>query len=171
MERFYWDQMRVGPGELVFAVRESGVLAAVWCAELGVGEATACAALAARLPASIVLRRDVDGVALGARRALAAYMSDAGAGVAWPAEAARGTRFQRAVLAECRRIQMGTTTTYGELAGRAGGGPRAVGAALGANPLCVVWPCHRVVGAGGALTGYAGGLGWKQWLLQHENAL
>ncbi len=165
---FFWDRLRVGPGELVFAVRVSGALAATGCAGPGLGESAACERLAARLPAGALLRRDVHGVAAGARAALSAYLADGGADVAWPAEAAAGTPYQRKVWEACRGIQKGRTVTYGELARVAGGGARAVGAALGANPLCVVWPCHRVVGAGGVLTGYAGGLEWKRWLLRQE---
>ena len=81
-----------------------------------------------------------------------------------------GTPFQRAVWAALREIPAGATTSYAALA-RALGRPRAVravGAANGANPVSVVVPCHRVVGADGALTGYGGGLHRKRWLLDHE---
>ena len=83
-----------------------------------------------------------------------------------------GTPFQRRVWAELRRVPVGETTTYGALA-RTIGTPRAfraVGAANGANPVSIVVPCHRVVGAAGALTGYGGGLPRKRWLLAHEGA-
>lgn len=78
--------------------------------------------------------------------------------------------FQRQVLAALARIGYGRTTSYGALAASIGrpSAARAVGAALGANPLCVVLPCHRVVASGGALTGYAGGLRAKQYLLELE---
>ena len=82
-----------------------------------------------------------------------------------------GTPFQREVWAALRRIAPGETTSYGALA-LALGRPkavRAVGAANGANPISLVAPCHRVVGGGGALTGYAGGLDRKSWLLAHES--
>jgi len=81
-----------------------------------------------------------------------------------------GTAFQQAVWRALAAIPCGHTTSYGELA-RALGRPsasRAVGAANGANPLAIVVPCHRVVGASGALTGYAGGVDAKRWLLAHE---
>ena len=81
-----------------------------------------------------------------------------------------GTPFQREVWTALRRIAPGQTTSYGALA-LALGRPkavRAVGAANGANPVSLVAPCHRVVGGGGALTGYAGGLDRKSWLLEHE---
>jgi methylated-DNA-[protein]-cysteine S-methyltransferase len=84
--------------------------------------------------------------------------------------AASGTPFQRAVWAALRSIPPGTTLTYGALARRLGrpGGARSVGHANGANPVSVVVPCHRLVGAGGSLTGYGGGIARKQWLIAHE---
>jgi methylated-DNA-[protein]-cysteine S-methyltransferase len=82
----------------------------------------------------------------------------------------RGTPFQRRVWAQLRRVPHGATVTYTELA-RAVGRPdsvRAVAAAVGRTPVPIVVPCHRVVGAGGALTGYGGGLGRKAALLDLE---
>ena len=81
-----------------------------------------------------------------------------------------GTRFQCDVWNALREIPSGTTTTYGELAVKVGrgGASRAVGAANGANPISIVVPCHRVIGANGTLTGYASGLPRKRWLLDHE---
>lgn len=83
-----------------------------------------------------------------------------------------GTDFQRRVWAELRRIPCGTTISYGELARRLGNADamRAVGLANGRNPIAVVVPCHRVIGADGSLTGYGGGLHRKAWLLAHEGA-
>jgi len=81
-----------------------------------------------------------------------------------------GTAFQRAVWAGLRTIPAGQTRTYGQLAA-AIGSPRAVraaGLANGQNPVAVIVPCHRVIGANGALTGYAGGIERKRWLLTHE---
>ena len=86
----------------------------------------------------------------------------------------RGTEFQRRVWAAVDAIPYGTTVSYGELARRFGAPPervRAVAAAVGANPLLVVRPCHRVIGADGSLTGYAGGLPRKEFLLAHEGVL
>ena len=84
--------------------------------------------------------------------------------------ATNGTTFQRKVWKALRDIPCGTTTHYGRLATEVGhpGASRAVGAANGANPIGIVVPCHRVIGASGKLTGYAGGLSHKQWLLDHE---
>jgi methylated-DNA-[protein]-cysteine S-methyltransferase len=72
-----------------------------------------------------------------------------------------------------RAIPYGTTLSYGELARRLGDvrATRAVGAANGKNPIPIIVPCHRVVGANGALTGFGGGLDRKRWLLEHEGAL
>ena len=83
-----------------------------------------------------------------------------------------GTAFQRSVWAALRDIPAGETRSYGQLAA-AIGSPRAVraaGLANGQNPIAVIVPCHRVIGANGTLTGYAGGLERKKWLLAHEAA-
>jgi methylated-DNA-[protein]-cysteine S-methyltransferase len=84
--------------------------------------------------------------------------------------APEGTPFQRRVWQALLAIPYGRTTTYGELARALGepGAARAVGAANGRNPVSIVVPCHRVIGAGGALTGYGGGIPRKKWLLAHE---
>ena len=81
-----------------------------------------------------------------------------------------GTAFQRRVWDALAAVPLGQTTTYGALARHLGdaGAAQAVGAANGANPLAIVVPCHRVVGADGALVGYAGGLGRKRALLDLE---
>ncbi|HEV7732104.1 MAG TPA: methylated-DNA--[protein]-cysteine S-methyltransferase [Candidatus Binatia bacterium] len=83
-----------------------------------------------------------------------------------------GTPFQRRVWEALRAIPAGQTLSYGMLATRLGAptASRAVGLANGANPIGVVVPCHRVVGANGDLTGYGGGLERKRWLLAHEGA-
>jgi methylated-DNA-[protein]-cysteine S-methyltransferase len=83
---------------------------------------------------------------------------------------AHGTAFQEAVWAEVARIPYGVTATYGQIAQRIErpGATRAVGAAVGANPLPILIPCHRVIGAGGSLTGYGGGLEIKAALLRLE---
>ncbi|WP_447600392.1 methylated-DNA--[protein]-cysteine S-methyltransferase [Nitrospira sp. Nam80] len=81
-----------------------------------------------------------------------------------------GTAFQKSVWRALRDIPAGHTISYGELARRVGrpAAVRAVGLANGANPIGVVVPCHRVIGADGSLTGYGGGLERKRWLLNHE---
>jgi len=84
--------------------------------------------------------------------------------------ALKGSDFQQAVWRALDDIPYGETCTYGELANRVAdrSKTRAVAAAVGRNPLCIVLPCHRVIGADGSLTGYAGGLERKRWLLDHE---
>jgi len=81
-----------------------------------------------------------------------------------------GSEFQRGVWEALLRIPPGKTRSYGEIAKEIGLGEavRAVGRANGDNCLCIIVPCHRVIGANGALTGYGGGLWRKQWLLDHE---
>jgi methylated-DNA-[protein]-cysteine S-methyltransferase len=81
-----------------------------------------------------------------------------------------GTDFQRKVWRALRAIPAGRTTSYGALAKKLGlpQAARAVGLANGANPIAIVVPCHRVIGANGSLTGYGGGMHRKQWLLAHE---
>jgi methylated-DNA-[protein]-cysteine S-methyltransferase len=85
----------------------------------------------------------------------------------------RGTPFQELVWRALRAIAPGETAGYGELAARIGRptAARAVGLANRLNPVALVIPCHRVIGANGELTGYAGGLDRKRWLLEHERAL
>jgi methylated-DNA-[protein]-cysteine S-methyltransferase len=88
--------------------------------------------------------------------------------------APRGTPFQQRIWRALDSVPYGTTITYGELAAQLGVPPDrvvAVGAAIGANPLLIVRPCHRVVGADGTMRGYAGGVERKQWLLAHEGVL
>jgi methylated-DNA-[protein]-cysteine S-methyltransferase len=82
-----------------------------------------------------------------------------------------GTEFQVAVWRQLARIPFGVTCSYGELAREVGrpSASRAVGAANGRNPIAIILPCHRVIGASGELTGYGGGLPMKRWLLDHEH--
>ena len=82
--------------------------------------------------------------------------------------APRGTAFEQAVWRRLTRIPFGETVTYGQLAAELGSAARAVGRANGRNPISIIVPCHRVIGANGSLTGYAGGLATKQKLLEHE---
>jgi methylated-DNA-[protein]-cysteine S-methyltransferase len=120
--------------------------------ESWVADAAAFAEIAAQLEAYFAGERTEFAVALAPRR---------------------GSAFQRRVWQALDEIPYGTTTTYGGVAARIGASRaavRAVGAAIGANPLLVVRPCHRVVGANGSLTGYAGGLERKARLLALEGA-
>jgi methylated-DNA-[protein]-cysteine S-methyltransferase len=108
------------------------------------------------------------------KRVLAAYFAgdrpDGILGLPW---ATAGSLFQRRVWTMLQTIPAGRTLSYGALAVRLGmssGAARAVGLANGSNPVAVVVPCHRVIGADGSLTGYGGGLHRKRWLLRHEGA-
>jgi methylated-DNA-[protein]-cysteine S-methyltransferase len=82
----------------------------------------------------------------------------------------QGTSFQLSVWRELRKVAYGKTVSYGELARRVGNpkASRAVGAANGANPIPIIIPCHRVIGADGSLTGFGGGLEVKRFLLELE---
>jgi methylated-DNA-[protein]-cysteine S-methyltransferase len=110
---------------------------------------------------------------LGATSAMHAYLAGRlDALDALPVDAG-GTPFQQECWAALRTIPAGTTWSYRQLAIRIGrpAAVRAVGLANGANPVGIVVPCHRVIGADGSLTGYGGGLARKRWLLEHEGVL
>lgn len=102
---------------------------------------------------------------------LMAYVDGEPAGFTIPVDP-RGTSFQRKVWQRLRQIPWGDTTTYGELARALDSAPRAVASACARNPIPIIIPCHRVVGAGGVLCGYSGGEGiaTKAALLTHEGA-
>ncbi|MFJ6987268.1 MULTISPECIES: methylated-DNA--[protein]-cysteine S-methyltransferase [unclassified Streptomyces] len=127
----------------------------------------------ARRPAREALGHETDSAADPlldeAARQLGDYLAGRRRDFDLPLET-EGDTFQRAVWDIVKRIQCGDTTTYGRIAEQIGDRSLAqrVGQAVGANPLCVFVPCHRVVGASGALTGYAGGLERKQALLALE---
>ncbi|WP_043519159.1 methylated-DNA--[protein]-cysteine S-methyltransferase [Achromobacter arsenitoxydans] len=105
-----------------------------------------------------------------ARRRLEDYFDGDVAAIASLPVALGGTEFQRLVWQALRGIESGTTLSYGVLAARLlrPEAARAVGLANGANPVGIVIPCHRVIGANASLTGYGGGLHRKRWLLDHE---
>jgi len=108
-----------------------------------------------------------------ARQALAQYLAGDLRALEGLEVATGGTAFQRQVWAALRAIPVGETVSYGRLAEQIGkpNAVRAVGLANGSNPIGVVVPCHRVIGASGHLTGYAGGMERKAWLLRHEGAI
>ena len=85
--------------------------------------------------------------------------------------APQGTDFEKRVWQDLKSIKAGLTDSYGGMAKRLNSSPRAVGRANGRNPIGLIHPCHRVIGADGSLTGYAGGLERKEWLLRHEKCL
>jgi methylated-DNA-[protein]-cysteine S-methyltransferase len=105
------------------------------------------------------------------KRALGAYFNGNLDALTQVKTATGGTPFQREVWKTLRTIPAGTTISYGQLASKVGrkGASRAVGAANRANPMPIVVPCHRVIGADGSLTGFGGGLAYKKWLLDHES--
>jgi methylated-DNA-[protein]-cysteine S-methyltransferase len=115
---------------------------------------------------------DVAPVLIEAKRQLTAYFAGDRVDFDLPVAAA-GTDFQKRVWARLAEIPFGATASYGEIAAQLEmppGGSRAVGLANGANPIAIVVPCHRVIGANGTLTGYAGGLERKKFLLDLESA-
>ena len=148
-------------GELVITASDSG-LTGVWFP--GSGPGAAARPDDGRGPANAVLA--------GACEQLAQYFARSRRTFDIPLDPP-GTPFQRRVWDALRAIPYGTTLSYGELARRLGDlrATRAVGAANGRNPIPIIVPCHRVVGANGALTGFGGGLDRKRWLLEHEGAL
>ena len=118
-------------------------------------------------------RRDTMSEVLGrAKDQLTEYFTGTRTTFDIPLDAA-GSEFERRVWDLLRAIPYGATATYGELAKRLGSTKeaRAVGAANGKNPIPIIVPCHRVIGANGDLTGFGGGIERKRWLLQHEGAL
>jgi methylated-DNA-[protein]-cysteine S-methyltransferase len=153
-------------GRLVVAATDRGVVACSYAPEGAVTERLARSVSPRVLRGGSradAARRALDGYFAGNRDALDVAVDPALLGA-----------FQRQVLTALRAsVPYGSTTSYGDLARRVGRprAARAVGAALGANPVCLVLPCHRVVGASGALTGYAGGVDAKAELLRLEGSL
>jgi methylated-DNA-[protein]-cysteine S-methyltransferase len=158
-------------GRMLLATRSDGVLLASSFAPSDV-EAEATLDRLARTVSARVLRRatpTLDDV----RRQLADYLAGRRKAFELDVDPVLATGFQRQVLDRLPlSVGYGERISYGALAAAIGrpSASRAVGAALGANPLCVVLPCHRVVAASGALTGYAGGLAAKRLLLELEAA-
>jgi methylated-DNA-[protein]-cysteine S-methyltransferase len=115
---------------------------------------------------------DADPLFASVREQLSAYLTGERTAFDVPART-QGHAFEERVWKLLKEIPHGTTTTYGALARQLGDGTLAqdVGRAVGQNPLCVIVPCHRVIGANGKLTGYAGGLARKRLLLEREQAI
>ncbi len=125
-----------------------------------------------RAPELVASERDDLPVLLAARRQLEEYFAGERGAFELPLEPV-GTAFQRIVWAALREIPLGVTWSYADLARHIGrpGASRAVGSANARNPISIIVPCHRVVGTDGKLTGYAGGVPVKRWLLEHEQRL
>lgn len=160
MAVFHVSSLPSPVGDVALAVNAEGALAA-----LVFGGETE---LRPMLGADACLKRDARG--LGARVAgeLREYFASGRRVFSAPPAPVIGTAFQRRVWTALLRIPFGTTWSYARLAAETGSVARAVGQANGANPLCVVVPCHRVIAADGTLGGYSGGLERKRWLLRHE---
>ncbi len=139
---------------------------AVCALEFADGEAR-LARLLRRFQGAVTLR---DGAAPAVSAGLEAYFGGEVAALDGIAVGVFGTAFQRTVWGALRGVPAGSTRSYGAVAAGLGrpGAARAVGHANGANPVGIVVPCHRLVGADGSLTGYGGGLERKRWLLAHE---
>jgi methylated-DNA-[protein]-cysteine S-methyltransferase len=163
-ERLTLDRLATPIGEALLAVDEAGRLRALYFADFE-----------ARMRQTIrrlygPLEPQPDRAPAAIRQALDAYFSgelSALSAIPWRLG---GTAFQRKAWTALAEIPAGETRSYGEQAARISHptAVRAVGLANGANPISLVLPCHRVIGANGALTGYGGGLERKSWLLTHE---
>ncbi len=167
---FKLERLPTPCGEMLVATDEEGALRALdWTDH------------EARMRRLLQLHYGTGGVQLRAepppastvRRALEAYLEGDLNAIDAVVVKTAGTPFQREVWAALRTIPAGTTLNYGALAAqlKRPAAVRAVGLANGSNPISVVVPCHRVVGADGSLTGYGGGLPRKRWLLEHEGAV
>ncbi len=152
-------------GRLILAVTEAGVAACSYEPEDAV-----LTSLARRISPRILRS---PGQTDGVRRELDDYFAGRRQHFDTPVDLRLAAPFGREVLRGVTAVSYGYTTTYGRLAAELGKprAARAVGHALGANPVCIIVPCHRVVGATGALTGYAGGVDAKRLLLEIESAL
>ncbi|MGA8978093.1 MAG: methylated-DNA--[protein]-cysteine S-methyltransferase [Pedococcus sp.] len=157
-------------GRMLLARRASGALVASTFVSTPQDEDVVLTRLAAKISPRVLRQpRELDE----ARRQLEDFLAGRSRGFTLPTDLALASDFQRLVLpALASSVGYGTRATYAQLAVRVERpkAARAVGAALGANPLCVVLPCHRVVASSGALTGYAGGLAAKRYLLDLEAA-
>ena len=149
-------------GDLTLAVNNQGALSAALFADEQ--------SLSSLLGSDAIVSPDT-APAAAAVAELSAYFAGKLRSFALPLAPTVGTPFQRRVWQALMRIPFGNTWSYARLAAETGSVARAVGSANGANPICIVVPCHRVIGADGSLTGYAGGLERKRWLLRHEGAL
>lgn len=155
-------------GRLLLAVRDSGELVTCAYAADVTAEDHALQRLADHLSPRILRHPAATD---DARRELAAYLDGTSHTLAHPVDLSLASAFQRSVLGALTQIGYGATTTYGELAAAIDrpGAARAVGTALGGNPLCIVVPCHRVLPASGGIGGYAGGPAAKAHLLALES--
>ena len=166
MLRIFLERMKSPLGEVIVGTDEKGALRVVDFADYE----PRMLMLLERHYGKGTVALDEAGKTSAAARALAAYFRGDLKAIRKLKTANGGTPFQRKVWKSLRAIPAGRTTAYGQLAAQLGmpRAARAVGLANGANPIAIVVPCHRVIGADGTLTGYGGGLNRKQWLLAHE---
>jgi methylated-DNA-[protein]-cysteine S-methyltransferase len=158
MKHFY-DTWATPMGNFSAALDDSGALVATAFGDVGLlGTRFSADELIPNPARAAHVRREVDAYFASARRFFTLRL------------AAAGTPFQRAVWSRLERIRFGETRTYGELAAQLGrpAAARAVGRANATNPICLIVPCHRVIGADGAMTGFAFGEELKRELLAHE---
>lgn len=160
------DKMKTPLGDLILLADESGNLRAVEWAD---HEDRILGSLSKR-NRSLQITRESRSNPFGLTAALEAYFAGDIESIQSLPVFTTGTPFQQNVWKALRSIPAGETTSYGSLAKKLGvpAAMRAVGLANGANPISIVVPCHRVIGANGSLTGYGGGLHRKRWLLEHE---
>jgi len=163
----YWDAIATPIGRVLVAVSDAGLV------RVGFRQTTASA-----FAAQLAQQLDADVVRSPARtahavRQLRAYFAGRLRAFELPIDLGGLSAFQRRVLMATAAIPAGRLASYGDIARRIGrpGGSRAVGQALGRNPVPIVIPCHRVIAAGGRIGGYAGGLGIKRTLLRLEGTL
>ena len=165
MPAYAFATLSTPPGEIALAVDADGALAALIFTDR---PSFACLGPLLLPGAAATL---APALACPALEQLRAYFAGHLSTFSLPLAPAIGTPGQRRTWSALTKIPFGQTWSYARLAREAGGSPRSVGAANAANPLCLVYPCHRVIGSSGSLTGYAGGLERKRWLLKHEGAL
>ncbi len=162
----YWDGLDAPIGRVLVAVSDTGVVRVGFRQSDDSFAAELERRLAADVARSPARTREVI-------RQLRAYFTGARRAFDLPVDLARLTGFQRRVLTATAAVPAGRVVSYGDIARRIGrpGGSRAVGQALGHNPVPIVIPCHRVIAAGGRIGGYTGGPGIKRALLRIEGAL
>jgi methylated-DNA-[protein]-cysteine S-methyltransferase len=162
----FFDQMKTPLGDLMLLSDEFGSLRAVkW-----IDQGDRMRLLLARQYRSTEIAMESRRNPFGLTSALESYFSGDVESIQSLPVSPEGTLFQQKVWRSLRLIPPGETLSYGSLARKLdmSAAVRAVGRANGANPIGIVIPCHRVIGADGSLTGYGGGLERKQWLLHHE---
>lgn len=169
MQNFYIDRMASPLGELLLIADAQGQLRGL---DWGDHEARLMALMRTHYRTAPFQLQEKSNPG-GLTETLTRYFAGDLAAINEVAVCTAGTEFQRSVWRQLRLIPCGEVISYGELARRIGRptASRAVGMANGANPISIVVPCHRVIGAHGALTGYAGGVHRKAWLLRHEGFL